>query len=62
MITADRLRHFLHSEQARPVAAGKHPLLIMHDQLEDPHSSLSRLWDKQCDKYVKERVYSNELN
>jgi RNA polymerase sigma-70 factor (ECF subfamily) len=55
-ITANRLRVLWRSRQTRPVAAGGSDFLKMLDELEDPDSDMSRLWDQQHDQHVARRV------
>ena len=52
-ITVHRLRDFWRARQARPVAGGLGAAL---EALEDPHSGLSRLWDRQHDEHVAARL------
>ena len=51
-ILVHRLRNFWRSRQHRPVARGGSDVLEQLDQLADPHSSLSRLWDREHDRHV----------
>jgi RNA polymerase sigma-70 factor (ECF subfamily) len=55
-ITVNRLRMFWRSRQARPGAPGGSDLVRKLDELEDPHSSLSRLWDREHDRHVAHRL------
>jgi len=55
-ITVHRLRVLWRSRQARPLATGDSDFLKMLDELEDPHSDLSRLWDQQHDQHVARRL------
>jgi RNA polymerase sigma-70 factor (ECF subfamily) len=55
-ITANRLRTFWRSRRARPVAVGDSDLDQLLAQLEDPDSSLSRLWDLEHDRHVVRRL------
>ena len=55
-ITANRLRVLWRSRQTRPVAAGGSDFLKMLDELEDPDSDTSRLWDQQHDQHVARRL------
>src|SRR5258708_25385332 len=55
-ITAHRLRDLWRSRQARPLATGDSDFVKMLDELEDPHSDLSRLWDQQHDQHVARRL------
>ena len=47
-----RLRAFWQARQARPHAAGDRAFARVLDELEDPHSGLSRLWDQEHDRHV----------
>src|SRR5436305_2067412 len=51
-ILVHRLRAFWRSARARPVADADGVL----DQLEDPDSGLSRLWDEEHDRHVLRRL------
>jgi RNA polymerase sigma-70 factor (ECF subfamily) len=55
-ILVNRLRKFWQRQQARPVATGGSDLQQALDQWEDPHSALSRLWDREHDEYVSRRL------
>jgi RNA polymerase sigma-70 factor (ECF subfamily) len=50
-ITVNRLRTFWRSRQSRPVATGADFEQVL-EQLEDPDSGLSRLWDREHDQHV----------
>jgi len=52
-VTVHRLQHFWRTQRARPVATG---MLAALQQLEDPHSTLSRLWDQEHDEQVAKRL------
>src|SRR5437660_660151 len=54
-ITTNRLRDFWRARGTRPVATGETNFLGTLDQLEDPHSGLSRLWDEEHDRHVLRR-------
>lgn len=53
-ITTNRLRAFLRSRRTGPRAAGEFDSLL--DQLQDPHSELSRQWDREHDEHVVGRL------
>jgi len=55
-ITVNRLRVSWRARQARPVATGHEDFLKMLDELEDPTSGLSRVWDQQHDQHVARRL------
>src|SRR6266853_2020356 len=55
-ITVNRLRVLWRSRKARPVATGDSDFLKMLDELEDPHSGMSRLWDQHHDQHVAHRL------
>ncbi len=51
-ITVHRLRDFWRSRRYRPEATGDSEFLGKLDQLEDPASGLSQLWDQEHDRHV----------
>jgi RNA polymerase sigma-70 factor (ECF subfamily) len=54
-ITVNRLRNFWRALRSHPLAnAGNQEKLL--DQLEDPHSDLSRFWDQEHDRHVARRL------
>jgi RNA polymerase sigma-70 factor (ECF subfamily) len=55
-ITLNRLRGFWRARQAHPAATGGSDLAPVLEQLEDPHSALSRLWDEEHDRHVLRRL------
>jgi RNA polymerase sigma-70 factor, ECF subfamily len=55
-IMVNRLRMFWRSRQSRPLATGDSELARKLDELEDPHSGLSRLWDREHDRHVARRL------
>jgi RNA polymerase sigma-70 factor (ECF subfamily) len=55
-ITVNCLRGFWRSQRYRPKAAGIGDFAAVLDQLEDPHSALSRLWDEEHDAHVARRL------
>jgi RNA polymerase sigma-70 factor (ECF subfamily) len=55
-VTVNRARNFWRQRHARPVATGDSDFLAMLDQLEDPESALSRLWDQDHDRHVARRL------
>jgi RNA polymerase sigma factor (sigma-70 family) len=55
IMTVNRLRNFWRARQARPAAIGGSDLNQVLDQLEDPHSDLTRLWDHEHDQHVVRR-------
>jgi RNA polymerase sigma-70 factor (ECF subfamily) len=55
-ILVNRLRHFWRARQARPQATGDSDFAAMLEQLEDPHSGLSQLWDREHDQFVVRRL------
>ncbi|HWG47504.1 MAG TPA: sigma-70 family RNA polymerase sigma factor [Gemmataceae bacterium] len=55
-VTVNRLRVFWRGRHARPVATGDSDFAHVLDQLEDPKSSLSRLWDEEHDRHVARRL------
>ena len=55
-ITVNCLRNFWRSRQARAPAPGAGDSLAMLDNLEDPVSELSRLWDREHDQHVTKQL------
>ena len=55
-VTVNRLRVFWRGRRARPVATGDSDFGHMLDQLEDPNSGLSQLWDQEHDCHVARRL------
>src|SRR5438876_6751569 len=55
-ITVNRLRVLWRSRNNRPVATGDSDFLKMLDELEDPNSGMSRLWDQQHNTHVARRL------
>jgi RNA polymerase sigma-70 factor (ECF subfamily) len=55
-ITVNRLRVLWRSRQTRPIATGDSDFLKMLDELEDPNSNMSQLWDEQHDRHVAHRL------
>jgi RNA polymerase sigma-70 factor (ECF subfamily) len=55
-ITVNRLRVLWRSRQTRPQATGDSDFLKMLDELEDPKSRMSELWDQQHDQHVARRL------
>jgi RNA polymerase sigma-70 factor (ECF subfamily) len=55
-ILANRLREFWRARQTEPMASGDSNLADMLDQLEDPDSGISRLWDEEHDQHVARRL------
>src|SRR5262249_22744250 len=49
-ITVNRLRDFCRARQTRPAATGDSGVMRMLEQLDDPHSELSRLWEQKHDQ------------
>jgi|SRR5579884_2037159 len=55
-VTVNRLRILWRTRQGRDVATGDSKFAQMLEQLADPTSSLSRLWDQQHDQHVARRL------
>lgn len=55
-VTVNRLRAFWQARRSRPVAAGGSDFLKMLEQLDDPGSGLSQLWDREHDRHVTRRL------
>lgn len=55
-ILVNRLRVFWRGRDRRPQVGGGSAIEARIDLLEDPASQMSRLWDKQHDQYVLQRL------
>lgn len=55
-ILVHRLRNFWRTRQYRPLAIGDTEIKPLLDELADKSSELSRLWDRQHDEHVVERL------
>jgi RNA polymerase sigma-70 factor (ECF subfamily) len=55
-ILVHRLRDFWRARQTRPQATGGSDLAQVLEQLADPDSGLSRLWDQEHDQHVIHRL------
>jgi RNA polymerase sigma-70 factor (ECF subfamily) len=55
-ILVHRLRGFWRSRQSRPAATGDSDLARALEQLEDPESGPSKLWDQEHDRHVMARL------
>jgi RNA polymerase sigma-70 factor (ECF subfamily) len=55
-VTVNRLRVFWRSRRARPLTTGGSDFGHVLDQLEDPDSSLSQLWDQEHDRHMARRL------
>jgi RNA polymerase sigma-70 factor (ECF subfamily) len=55
-ITARCLKDFWRAQRLRPVAHGDSDFQEMLQQLEDPHSALSRQWDRDHDLHVTRKL------
>jgi RNA polymerase sigma factor (sigma-70 family) len=55
-ITVNRLRAFWKAGKFRPVPTGNSDFAQMLDQLEDPRSGLSHLWDQEHDGHVISQI------
>lgn len=51
-ILANRLREYWRSRRLRPKATGDSDFAALLDQLEDPDSGISHLWDQEHDRHV----------
>jgi RNA polymerase sigma-70 factor (ECF subfamily) len=56
LILVHRLRDFWRARQHRPEAAGGSDALRRLEELENPDSGLSRLWDEEHDRHVVRRL------
>jgi RNA polymerase sigma-70 factor (ECF subfamily) len=55
-ILANRLREFWRARRLRPAATGDCDFAGILDQLEDPNSGISRLWDQEHDQHIVRRL------
>lgn len=55
-ITVNCLRDSWRARRSRPVATGDSNFLQMLDQLEDPNSGLSQLWDQEHQLHITHRL------
>src|SRR5262249_35579848 len=55
LILVNRVRNFWRTRQSRPLATGDSAILHRLDQLADPDSRLSRLWDEEHDRHILNR-------
>lgn len=55
-ITVNRLRACWRARDNHPVATGDSDFNMMLDQLEDPDSCLSRIWDEEHDRHVARQL------
>jgi RNA polymerase sigma-70 factor (ECF subfamily) len=55
-VTVNQLRALWRARRGRAAGTGDSDVAEMLDQLADPHSSLSRLWDRQHDQHVARRL------
>jgi RNA polymerase sigma factor (sigma-70 family) len=55
-VTVNQLRALWRTRRGRAEASGDSDIARMLDQLADPNSSLSRLWDQQHDQHVAGRL------
>src|SRR5262245_11047140 len=55
-IAANRMRSFWRAGRCRPAATGDSDFAQMVQQIEDPDSPLSQVWDRQHDEHVLARL------
>ena len=55
-ILANRLREFWRGRRLRPTATGDSDFVALLDQLEDPDSGISRLFDQEHDQHIVRRL------
>ena len=55
-VTLNCLRDAWRSRRIRPAATGKSEFLAVLEQLQDPHSGLSRLWESEHNRHVTARL------
>lgn len=56
VVTAHRAQAFWKAGKLRPAAVGGSDFHAAVEQLEDPHSALSRVWDHEHDEHVLRRL------
>jgi RNA polymerase sigma-70 factor (ECF subfamily) len=56
VVTAHRGKAYWKAGKLRPAAAGGSDFHAAVEQLEDPHSGLSRVWDREHDEHVLRRL------
>lgn len=56
VVTVNRLRALWRSRRSRPQATGNSDFLHVLDQLADPDSPLSRIWDQEHDQHLARRL------
>ena len=56
LVTVNRLQALWRAGHGRAAASGNSAVQQMLDQLQDPNSSLSKLWDQQHDQHVARRL------
>jgi RNA polymerase sigma-70 factor (ECF subfamily) len=55
-VTLNQLRMWWRSRQGRPLGSGDSAMARKLDELADPHSALSRLWEREHDQHVVRRL------
>jgi len=55
-VLVNRLHGYWRARRSRPAAAGDGAFEKLLEQLQDPGSALSRLWDEEHDRYVTRRL------
>jgi RNA polymerase sigma factor (sigma-70 family) len=55
-ILTNRLREFWRGRRLRPVATGDSNFADLLDQLQDPNSGISHLWDQEHDQHIVRRL------
>src|SRR5262245_54065362 len=55
-VLVHRLQGYWRARQSRPIATGHSDFAQKLDQLEDPASGLSQLWDREHDRHVMARL------
>lgn len=55
-ITVNCLRDFWRANRFKPIATGESDFGQVLDQLEDPESGLSQIWDREHDEHVTRRL------
>ena len=58
-ITANQIRAFWRQKRSQPVGTGDSEVMSKLDQLEDPTSAMSQLWDLEHDRHVLGQLLSS---
>jgi RNA polymerase sigma-70 factor (ECF subfamily) len=58
-ILTNQVRHFLRGQRTRQAVLSPQPLTDWLEQLDDPHSDLSRQWDEEHDQQLVRRLLAS---